>query len=226
MEQMVAVINGDLVGSSALSAEQRALFHSWLSQLPEELAQEFEEGGAILADSFRGDSWQLLVPVPGLSLRVALYLEAWLLSNFEALPQAARIGIGVGRQWLEPGMDLASSDGPAFRRSGSAIDASYHGSRLQIELPNELAGYPSDSLQALLALMDEVISSWTSKQAQAMQGALLGRTQRVIGDHWPNGPISQQAVGQHLDRAGWAALQVGLTHFETWLPTLLPGAAS
>ena len=221
MQQVIAIINGDLVRSSELADPERIRFHDWLEQLPEELAGNMPGEGGFQTDSFRGDSWQILVPEPGTALRIVLYLRAWLRANYRQMALQARIGVGVGLHELHAGLDLASADGPAFRRAGTALEASYQGSRLQVRLPSHLGGFANEAFQAQWTLLDELSSQWTQKLAQAVLGGLMGLTQAQTGKSWPEGSISQHAIAQHWDRAGWTAIEEALEHFETWLPRLL-----
>lgn len=220
MERIIAIINADLVRSSALENDQRARIHRWLASLPSDFERRFG-GGEYMVDRFRGDSWQLLVPEAGQALRIALYQQAWLRANFSDLRLRARQGIGIGQHVMDRAFELASADGPAFRRSGAALEASYDGSLLRLAGPEALQGFPEASINSNLALIDELSSRWTGKQAQAVLGALVGETQDEIGRSWPHGSISQQAVGQHLMRAGWTSMAEGLAYFEAWLPSLL-----
>ena len=68
-----------------------------------------------------------------------------------------------------------------------------------------------------MQLIDVLALDWTVRQAQAVAGALWGWTQERIGESWPQGAISQQAVGQHLDRAGWGGVESALQFFEQTL---------
>ncbi len=221
MDPMIAIINADLVRSSALDDDQRAMIHDWLSSLPSVLAAQFEGDSEYMVDAFRGDSWQLLLPEPNRGLRVALYQQAWLRASFPELRLQARQGIGIGRQQMSETFELARADGPAFRRAGQALEASYQGVFLQLSGPEDFGGYPQASLNTMFTLINELSAHWTGKQAQAVLGALFGKTQEQIGAGWPDGPISQQAVGQHLRRAGWASIEQSLDFFEGWLPSLL-----
>ncbi|MFP3853091.1 MAG: hypothetical protein ACLFWD_02230 [Anaerolineales bacterium] len=207
--------------SSELSEAERIRFHDWLGQLPEELAGRLPGEGGYQTDTFRGDSWQILVLRPGMSLRIVLFLRAWLRANYRQRKLQARIGVGVGRHELRSDLNLASEDGPAFRRAGTALEASYRGSRLQVRLPSHLGAFAGEAFQAQFTLLDELSSQWTQKQAQALLGGLMGLTQEQTGNSWPEGPISQQAIAQHWDRAGWTAIEEALEHFEAWLPRLL-----
>jgi hypothetical protein len=76
-------------------------------------------------------------------------------------------------------------------------------------------------LKTVIQLMDVLAANWSEKQAQAVMGALQGWTQEKIATTcWPK-PITQQAVAQHLDRAGWHAFESGLLYFEDTLSNLI-----
>src|SRR5690625_6870968 len=62
-------------------------------------------------------------------------------------------------------------------------------------------------VNAATVLVDEVVTDWTAAQATAVSRAMRGQSQEEIGRGWAGGPISQQAVAQHVRRASWPAVR-------------------
>lgn len=85
--------------------------------------------------------------------------------------------------------------------------------RMTISFPQSLISNNRQALDVILKLIDALARDWTEKQAHAVSGALLEYTQEKIARTWFEREISQQAVAQHLDRAGWNAVEIGLNYF-------------
>lgn len=218
----VAVLTGDIVRSSLLTGGERDQLLELLSGLPDSLASAFLGSGPYRIDVFRGDSWQLLVPQAALAPRVGLYFRARLRADFEDLRLDSRVGLGIGPADVPADSDLGSADGPAFRLSGQALEALGEGSGMRLEFPSEIDSLLVDSFNVLLRLVDLQIERWTPKQAFAVARALTGLTQQRIAERWPGAPISQQAVAQHLDRAGWHGVERAVEFLERAIGTDLP----
>ncbi|GDY25525.1 hypothetical protein [Agarivorans sp. Toyoura001] len=117
--QQVAVLTGDLVGSSELSSED---FAKVLQRLSEHLAQASEQYQCRY-EIFRGDAFQLVLNDPrnalecALSIRLGLKAYGSNAQNFDA-----RIGIGIGK--IDPLAEYVSrSNGEAFILSGRGLDS-------------------------------------------------------------------------------------------------------
>ena len=78
-----------------------------------------------------------------------------------------------------------------------------------------------EAFDTIFQLIDFLANEWTEKQAQAIAGALQGWTQDEISRSWWEKPITQQAVGQHLDRSGWNAIESALAFFEKGINSLI-----
>jgi hypothetical protein len=63
-------------------------------------------------------------------------------------------------------------------------------------------------------------STLDAETGRAIRGALLGQNQKPFGRSWPDAPISQQAVAQHLQRSGWSAVEETLHAFEIACKTI------
>jgi hypothetical protein len=94
---------------------------------------------------------------------------------------------------------------------------------MSISFPSWLDPLLSESYESVVILLDRSASEWTAKQGQAIYPSLMGRTQAEIAAGWHDGPITQQAVAQHLDRAGWTAIDYALGTFEASIPQILTG---
>jgi hypothetical protein len=174
-------------------------------------------------DFFRGDSWQWLVIPPGKSLRMAMFMRSLL---FNAVPEETldtRIAIGIGAQNSIPDGDLARGDGEAFRLSGELLDRFGRTDRLRMVFDAPFDQLDGGALDMTVRLIDLQMCQWTNKQAHAISGAILGYTQQESARHWFTPPISQQAVAQHLERAGWGTLEAAIRFFERTMRSYLIG---
>lgn len=76
---------------------------------------------------------------------------------------------------------------------------------------------------ALVRLAGAAGGPWRARRAMAVEGALKGWRQAEIAANWPEsggGPISRQAVGRHLERAGWHGIAHAVDIFEKKLAIL------
>lgn len=221
-----AVLTGDLVRSQgqdarvdALSTQIRAAFRH--------VRRRF--GGAIPypIDVFRGDSWQVYVIEPRYALEVALLFRAALRAEASL---DTRIALAVDRVETVNERSVSESSGPAFRRSGRALDAMMKDERrLRCLLPESAPPVYAIAADAIAGLADHLAIHWTDAQAQAIALRLERTTaeaapsQTEIADRWQPEPISQQAVSKHLRQAHGALLDATLRRYER-LIELLPEA--
>jgi hypothetical protein len=70
------------------------------------------------------------------------------------------------------------------------------------------------TFDVIVRLIDAIATRWTDKQALAISGALRGMKQEEIAEKLWKKKITQQAVAQHLSRAGWDAVEKGIEYFE------------
>jgi hypothetical protein len=212
-----AVMTGDVVGFSGLPENRRTRLLDLLREAHGRLRQHYGDGVSPRIDVFRGDSWQFVVSEPGLSLRVALFFRAFMISQ----DADTRVAIGIGAVDFLPSKHTPTGDGEAFRRSGTALDTMRRGERLVIEGPAVIRSMDSAALDVLVSLLDAIVRGWTPRQAEAVCGAILGWNQQQIASKWEGRPITQQAVAQHLERARWNAVARTIEHFEVQCRSVL-----
>lgn len=208
-----AVITGDIVNSSKLPSEQRQRLHRLMKEGSKALRKAFKEGVPLDADIFRGDSWQLLVTDPSMSLRVGLFYRAYLRAWMETSRLDTRMAIAVGMVDFVPDNRVSRGDGQAYQYSGNALEEMSKASYMSFRFPEQGIEEPLD---ILVQLVDVLAMNWSEKQALAITGALEGWKQEKIGSLWKP-PITQQSVNKHLQRAGWFAVERAIKFFEKQL---------
>ncbi len=181
-----AIITGDIVDSTKMTAGERDSMLHMLKSLPEILSILTK----IDLEIFRGDSFQIRVGDPVDSLTVALAIRAHIRSYKFAEQNRqwdARLSIGIGKVEYENG-SLATSDGEAYRASGKGLDTigKY---RLIIETP---WAEVNKELRVSTAFADDIVSRWTQSQSRVMFqsittdishaeiGCLLGITRQMV----------------------------------------------
>lgn len=213
--RLVAVITGDVVGSARFAGPDRARLHDGLREAADDLGDAFRDCVPYPVAFFRGDSWQFLVTEPAMAIRVGLYYRSTSQSLLDSARFDTRMAIGVGTVSFLPDADVTSGDGAAFRRSGEALNDLGRDRRMVFVGPTSLGAVERAAIDVIVGLIDSIASQWTSRQAQAVAGALRGWTQQQIGDRQFKPPITQQGVAQHLDRAKWDAIEDALEFVES-----------
>ncbi len=210
-----AVLTGDVVDSSQLGAEQRRALPRVLKEAARQLQKTFPKAIPSPIAVFRGDSWQLIVSEPALSLRAGLLFRSCVIASSGAgLRLDTRMAIAVDTIDFVPSGRVSEGDGPAYRASGEALDKLAGGIRMSFIGP----GTPA-LLTATIGLLDAIVQDWTALQALAIKGRLRGLTQAEIAVGWPEA-ITQQTVARHLARAHWPVVEDVLLKFENSLRTL------
>lgn len=187
-----AIITGDIVDSTKLTLEEREVMLSSLMAIPEVL-KPIQENLSI--EIFRGDGFQIGVANVESALTVAIVVRAWLKSiQLDTHTLDARIALGIGEINFDSG-SLATSDGEAFQLSGRLLD-SMHKSRLEVETPWKDV---NDELELSTAFADDIISSWSKRQSEAIIPSLL--TSKSHSEIAQTLNISRQMVDKALKAA-------------------------
>jgi hypothetical protein len=205
-----AVLTGDLVGSSSLSPVQQREIHN-LIRRSLQTADGWSRQKLVIGKVafFRGDSWQVLLQTPTLSLRVASFIRAKLLSHASS---DTRISIGIGNVDSINHEQISLSSGEAFVLSGRSLDSMK--SKLSIALP-QASGEFISILEVVVGFCDLVISNFTTRQAAVFAEKILlpERTNEVIC-HSVRPSITAQAVSKTLRSAHWPEMSSAFEMFE------------
>ncbi len=219
----LAVLTGDVVRSTSLPPAKRRGLDSLLRGIGASLEKYHADAVPIPIGIFRGDSWQLLVTRPELSLRVALELRAALKVGLGTNGDC-RIGIGIGEIDFIPGDSVSAGEGPAYAAAGQALDQLKRGELMAVRFGFPPRSTPETRLvQALVHATDALAQGWTTGQAQAILGALRRSTQATIAAGWKPTRVSQQAVTQFLARGHWTVISNLLEAIESSPFTDAPG---
>lgn len=204
----IAVLTGDIVRSSDLSAKQLdRLFRQMRNSIDEILTWPRARAHF---ERYRGDGWQVVLSEPRLSLRAALFLRASLRAEGKGFE--TRIAVGIGSVNSLKWDDLGGSEGEAFRLSGQLLDELKNPWLMDLRVGRE-AAVPHSLLEAVFGLCDVVAYAWTPRQAEVMKSVLSpdAEVQDEIGERLG---ITQSTVAQHFKKAGGRAIEKALGAFE------------
>lgn len=199
-----AVLTGDIVESSALSAGALAETMAALDEAAKEISGW---GGWMIVGFARsgGDGWQMAMDRPALAFRAALYLQAVLrrISKARATRLAIAIGDGTLPEAERPNPN--EGHGPAFTASGRLLN--------EISGQARMAHAAGGAEAAALRLADHVSQGWTVAQARALCQVLPpGAPPRAeIASELG---ITRQAVNQALWSSGFLAIEDALDFLE------------
>ena len=113
-------------------------------------------------DTFRHDSWQLLMNTPLHALRAALFLRSALKMESDATAKYdTRISIGIGTFEYIAEERISDSRGPSFTLSGKGVDT-MKGSCLALGIPTEKTDLWNDMIHAVIPLLDCIATDWTN----------------------------------------------------------------
>jgi len=209
-----AVLTGDIVGSSRLVDSERVRLHDILISSSKRVVERFTDLVPMKPEIFRGDGWQFVVTDPSKALRVGLFFRASIRASMRQKRIDTRISIGIGTIDFLPRNNVSGGDGEAFRLSGEALEKLHKSHRMAILLPHMPESDMGVALDVIIKLIDLQAVNWTESQARAISGALVGLKQEAIAKECFDKKITQQSVAQHLDRAGWNSIELGIDFFE------------
>jgi hypothetical protein len=212
-QSAAAVITGDVINSSKLSPGEWEKLHAVMNETSRQLRALFRNVVPLDVDIFRGDSWQMLVLDPPQSLRISLLYRGLVRAKMDLPGVDMRMAIAVGKIDSFPKTRVSHGRGEAFQLSGQALDSLH---RAKCGNMSFIGGRVDEAaaLDTVVQLIDAIAGRWTVKQALAVSGALKGMRQEEIADKSWHKKITQQAVAQHLRRAGWYAVRNGIEFFE------------
>lgn len=190
----IAVLTGDLVGSTSLSVQTLDAAMRAIRTAAAEAGPWHSPPSDTRFTRFRGDGWQIVLSDPRLSLRAAVVIQGLLI----ALGQESRISIGIGTADTLGTRDLADAAGPAFELSGRGLDV------MPAHLRLAIAGSGIRLQDELIAdLLGERMGRWTAAQAEAM-ALQLGSPERIrtLQEIGQKLNISAQAVNDRIRGAG------------------------
>lgn len=213
-KNMIAIISADIVRSTSLQTEDLIALRNRLRALLDELGKEYP---GFWARIVRGDSIECVVPDYRLSLRIAVLLKLFVkveVDRFDCQVRLKRHGIrfsiGIGDTlYADQAQDIIN--GPAIVLSGrnlDRIDGKDQYAALEAERAPGLAG---GILDAYVALVSNLVGSYSSKQAEVVFHKLRGLKEveiaRLLG-------IGQSAVNMRSTGAQWSLLHKAVDDFE------------
>lgn len=201
---MIAVITGDLVRSSQLSAAQI----NQAERTVHRLTQEYGETGC-RSEWFRGDGFQLVAPAPERTVEILVRLVCQLTE--QGLSATLSVGLGEGEIAARPGL----SQGRVFELSGRGLEQNARGElSLHIDAPelNQQVQLPTAFLSFLLARL-------TARQAQVIDEWIAHGfcEHQQVADRLD---MTRQNVSLHLRKAGAALIERYDETFGQWLLAL------
>ena len=194
----VAVITGDIINSSQLNHSQREEMIKLLRTILKDITSQ-EVGSK--AETFRGDSFQVMVPGYMHSLKYAILVRAGLrrmefTSQNKVKQVDGRVSLGVGDVSFKTDT-LGTSDGNAFRRSGRGLENLTKNYGLSVNTP---WAWINEEMKVSCALVECIIGRWTKAQADIIYEYLLyQKTQRELAGKFG---ITQGAVSQRISVSG------------------------
>lgn len=221
-EKYHAVITGDFIGFSGLSVNVRQEMYFILKKCGLSLSEAFPGIMPYEVDVFRGDGWQILLSNPVFALRAALYFRAYIKSHSPDKNIDSRLAIGVGSIDYVPDNRVSAGDGAAFRLSGKMLEqmTSPRYGTMRFAINGSDKGLLFDGI---IRMAGTFADQWTGKQSLAMTGALKGWNRQQISELWQPA-ISPQAVGRHLERGNWYAVEHGVRVFEKAMGCVSPAS--
>jgi hypothetical protein len=195
-----AVITGDIVNNSKIPPEDQEKLIKGLSLLAAPNRIEF----------YRGDRFQLYLEHPDEALKLVLQLRTFAKSIYQVtmMPETdIRASLGIGNV-NEPVKAINRASGDAFTLSGrnfDNMDKSDQRLIIQAEILSANA-----ALRLIAYFSDDLLGKLTSRQAAVVFERLNNLTQIEAARKLNK---SQATVNQHLQAAGWTAIEKLLDEF-------------
>ncbi len=212
---MIATISADIVRSTSLQTEDLIVLRNRLRVL---LLEDFEKDyPGFWARIVRGDSIECVVPEYRYALRIAILIKLFVKiqsGEFECHELVQRHGIrfsiGIANiSYADKKEDII--DGPAIYLSGRNLDEI---SRRDLYTAIEIESAPkslNDLIDSYVALLSNLLDSYSTKQAEVVYYKLLGYKEIDISKRLN---IYQSAVNMRSTSAQWGLVNTAIKDFE------------
>lgn len=214
---MIATISADIVRSTSMGTADLLELRRGLQGLIGDLEEDIP---GFWARIVRGDSLECVVPDSRDALRIAILLKLFVkmrVADYNCSEMLQRHGIrfsiAVGDlEYANKNEDII--DGPAIYRSGRNLDEiSRKGVRMSIfELDREPRSL-SNLMDSYVALICDLVDSYSAKQAEVVYYKLLGFREVEISGRLG---IYQSSVNVRATNAQWGLLNRAIKDFENF----------
>lgn len=211
---MIATISADIVRSTSLQTEDLIILRNRLRELLDDFENDYS---GFWARIVRGDSIECVVPEYRYALRIAILIKLFVkiqAGDFDCHELLQRHGIrfsiGIADiSYADKAEDLIN--GPAIYLSGRNLDEI---SRRDLYTAIEVESVPkslSDMVDSYVALLNNLVDSYSTKQAEVVFYKLLGYKEVDISKRLS---IYQSAVNMRSTSAQWGLLNTAIKDFE------------
>ena len=211
---MKATISSDIVRSTSLQTEDLIIQRNRLRELLDDFEKDYP---GFWARIVRGDSIECVVPEYRYALRIAILIKLFVkiqAGDFDCHELLQRHGIrfsiGIADiSYADKAEDLIN--GPAIYLSGRNLDEI---SRRDLYTAIEVESVPkslSDMVDSYVALLNNLVDSYSTKQAEVVFYKLLGYKEVDISKRLS---IYQSAVNMRSTSAQWGLLNTAIKDFE------------
>lgn len=200
-----AVLTGDVVNSTELEGYGDSLDRTF-----GRLEQDYPDSLVLGVDRYAGDTFQILLYRPQLSLKVALYIFTKLVSIQRSTP--VRISIGMGNVESIPEERVSTGEGTAFRISGENLGTMKKYQRIMFEASENILDRDNNTLlKGSMDLLSGLMMKLSPAQAEAVWYKLKGYTQQEIATATDR---KQQSVSDISIAGYWRNIEGFLRVFE------------
>ncbi len=212
---MIATISADIVRSTSLWNEDFIALRNRLRDLFDDFEKDYP---GFWARIVRGDGIECFVPEYKYALRIAFLIKLFVKMqvggfNCHELLQrhGIRFSIGIAEiEYVSKSEDIIN--GPAIYLSGRNLDVIGRNDNLYTAF--EVDGIPqqiNNMLESYVALLSNLIDSYSAKQAEVVFYKLLGYKEIEISERLG---IYQSSVNTRSTNAQWGLLNTAIMDFE------------
>lgn len=203
--QIVTVLTGDLVNSTALGSEKVEMAFERLQEVAKDL--EAWHGGSLLFTRHRGDGWQVVLREPKYALRSVVSLRAAVKAigpEFDTY-----IGVATGPVISIKSQNLNTYNDEVFASSGSALEAA-KGDGTGVRT------YSFDTAEEFttMVLADFMTSTWTPIQSRTVLPMISLLNPPTYSELAKRLNKSRQAVTKSLNGLGFEHLTMAIFQSE------------
>lgn len=224
-----AILSADIVASTAMQGVQLAYLQKVIKRFLEDMADRANEKNDLLfwGRLVKGDTIECYIKNPEEALRYALLLKMLILkTDFAAEGDKAhlfstygvRVSIGVGEMRIV-NRKLNVLDGEAIYLAGRRLEHQQTSGKERTVIKNTLFfSYADEKIEQdmtmMLAFIDVLMKRLSLRQSEVLYYKLLNYQDKEIAEMLH---ISQSAINQHCNAAGWNAIREALNYYENYL---------